>query len=269
MLRYIEICEKAVRAGGTTLIERLGSAHVWQKSPADLVTDADLASQEIVTRILRQAFPAHEVLGEEDVGDEAGETSGKLEAEFCWVLDPLDGTTNFAHGVPHFSVSLALLHRGEPLVGSVFDPLRDELFSAVAGRGASLNGKHIRTSNVATASEAVAAIGFPPGVNENSPDLKAFLRAIPRFQALRRTGSAALNLAYVAMGRYDASWSYSTRIWDMAAGVLLVRESDGTVCSPKGEDLDLRSGQFLVSATGKLNQEIQLLLNTPSLDAER
>jgi myo-inositol-1(or 4)-monophosphatase len=183
-------------------------------------------------------------------------------------VDPLDGTTNFAHGVPHFSVSVALLQRGRLRVGSVFDPLRDELFSAVEGQGARLNGKPIHTSSVAAAVDGLAAIGFPPGVDEHSADLKAFLRAIPRFQAMRRTGSAALNLAYVAMGRYDATWSYSTRIWDMAAGVLLVREAGGIVDSPTGGELELPSGQFLASANERLHQEITRLLNTPPLGTD-
>ncbi len=266
MVSYIDLCQRAIRAGGAALVERLGNANVWQKSPADLVTDADFAAQEIIVRTLRRALPTHEVLGEEDA---VGEPSAPFDAEFCWVVDPLDGTTNFAHAVPHFSVSIALFHRGEIVVGSVFDPIRNELFSAVKGEGAQLNGHSIRASSVASTADALAAVGFPPRVAEGSRDLKAFLRTVPRFQAMRRTGSAALNLAYVAMGRFDAAWAYSTRIWDIAAGVLLVSESGGVVRSPGGGEIELRSGQFLASATEKLSQEITLLLNTPPLDVDQ
>jgi myo-inositol-1(or 4)-monophosphatase len=266
MVSYIDASQEAVRAAGKALVEKLGKVAVRQKSPADLVTDADLAAQEIIATTLRRAFPTHEVLGEEDGLREASRVS---QAEYCWVVDPLDGTTNYAHNVPHFSVSVALLHRGEPLVGSILDPLRDELFSAVRGEGAWLNGSAIHTSNVVSMSEALAAIGLPPMVREDSPDLAAFLRAVPRFQAIRRTGSTALNLAYVAMGRFDATWSFSARVWDMAAGVLLVQESGGAARSPNGGSLDVGSGHFLVSATERLGRDIELLLSVPPLEGGR
>jgi len=262
MVSYIEICEKAARLGGAVLVERLGNVRVRLKSPADLVTDADLAAQRIIAATVREALPDHQIVGEEDV---AGSSPASLRAEYCWVVDPLDGTTNFAHRVPHFCVSLALLRRGEVQLGCVFDPLRDELFSAIAGHGAWLNGDPIRTSGVAETADALAAIGLPPVVDDRSLDLKAFLRAIPRFQALRRTGSTALNLAYVAAGRFDATWAYAAHIWDIAAGVLLVREAGGEVCSPRGSELELPSGQFLAAANQRLSQEIVSLLGTPPL----
>jgi len=262
MLSHIEICEKAARLGGAAVLQRLGNVGVRLKSRADLVTDADLAGEKIITATLHRALPGHEVLGEERTHSEGTDPMTLLDAEYCWVVDPLDGTTNFAHNVPHFCVSLALIHRGELEVGCVFDPVRDELFSAIRGHGARLNGHPIHTSRVARAADALAAIGLPPAVERDCPDLGAFLRAVPRFQALRRTGSTALNLAYVAMGRFDAAWSYSTHIWDMAAGALLVRESGGVACSPCGGALELRSGRFLVSATADLSREIISLLNS-------
>lgn len=257
MVSYLEVCQKAARAGGAVLNERLGKVRVRLKSPADLVTDADLASQEIVTATLREAFADHQILGEEDLG---GPAVDPINAEFCWVIDPLDGTTNFAHEVPHFCVSIALLHRGRLEAGCIFDPLRDELFSAARGEGAQLNGNPIQTSRVTTIEGALGAIGLPTVVDPQSPDLEAMLRAIPRFQALRRTGSMALNLAYVAMGRFDAVWCYSARIWDIAAGILLIQESGGTVTSPWASELELSSGQFLAAANQRLSKQIVELL---------
>ena len=262
MVSYIETCEKAVREGGNTLVEMLGNVSVRLKSRADLVTDADLAAQKIITNSIHRAFPTHAILGEEDTGTNI---TCPIEAEFCWVIDPLDGTTNYAHNVPHFSVSVALLERGEPRVGCVFDPIRNELFSAEKGQGTRLNGKPIHTSNITAVADALAAIGFPPGVDQHSADLQAFLRAVPQFQAIRRTGSAALNLAYVAVGRFDTSWSYAAKIWDMAAGVLLVSEAGGVACSPWGGSLEVETGRFLASANDQLNQEVVRLLNTPPL----
>jgi myo-inositol-1(or 4)-monophosphatase len=261
MVSYLDVCRRAARNAGTVLVEKMGKVTVRHKSPADLVTDADLAAEQIITTMLRREFPDHSILSEEGQPGEAA-----LAAEYCWVVDPLDGTTNYAHGAPHFSVSVALVERGEPLVACVFDPLRDELFWAVRGQGAWLGDHAIRSSSVVSMSEALGAIGLPPQVQGDSPDLVALLRAVPRFQALRRTGSTALNLAYVAAGRFDAAWGFATRTWDVAAGVLLVREAGGMVCSPNGGDSDLCSGRFLVAATQTLGHEIASLLSDPPIE---
>ncbi|MCX7426121.1 MAG: inositol monophosphatase family protein [Planctomycetia bacterium] len=259
---YIRVCEQAVRAGGRVLLEKLGCVTVREKGPADLVTDADFASQEVVARTVLDAFPDHAVLGEEEM---AGSRRARTGAAYRWIVDPLDGTTNFVHGVPHFSVSLALQHADTLLAGAVFNPVADELFTATHGGGAFLNGRPIHVSTVSSASDALAAIGLPPGVSEDSPDLRALLRALPRFQSMRRTGSAALNLAYVACGRFDAAWSFSTRIWDMAAGVLLVQEAGGEVSGPLGGPVILDEGHFLVAATSALHAQARaMLLATPA-----
>ena len=257
MVSYIELCQDAVRAAGTMLITKLGNVDVRQKAPADLVTDADIAAERIIVELIRDAFPSHRAVGEEET---AGTARLASPDEYYWVTDPLDGTTNYAHGVPHFCVSLALIHGRDLLVGGIYDPLRDELFSAVRGEGACLNGQPIRSSRVGRVSDALAGIGFPPSVKEDSPDLRAFLKAVPCFQGLRRTGSAALNMAYVASGRFDAAWSYSTRVWDMAAGSILVREAGGEVSAPDGSVLNPWSGRFLVAATASLHQETMRLL---------
>jgi len=253
---YIKTCEKAVRAGGAIVIDWMGRIKVREKGPADLVTEADLAAQEVVRNVIADSYPGHSFLSEEDVGAQAAAEV----AEYRWILDPLDGTTNFVHGVPHFSVSLALQRRGELLVGAVFDPMRDECFSAAAGKGSYLNGQPIRTSQVQELSEALAAVGFPPGSGRDSPDAAVFLEALEACQAIRRTGSAALNLCYLAAGRFDVFWSFSTKIWDVAAGVLIVREAGGTVTSTDGGEFVLEDASFLAAANEPLHGRLRELV---------
>jgi myo-inositol-1(or 4)-monophosphatase len=258
---YLRVCEKSARAGGAVLLEKIGRVQAREKSPSDLVTEADFASQEAVREAILAEFPDHRVLGEERDPAVAGNEREPVAnaAEHRWLVDPLDGTTNYVHQVPHFCVSVALERRGELLVGVVFDPVADECFSAVSGRGAVLNGKPIRTSGVTAMSQALAAVGFPTRVNAESPDLRLFLAAVEDCQALRRTGSAALNLCYVAAGRFDAFWSYSTKIWDIAAGVLMIREAGGVVSAPNGGPLALDSGHFLAAANDRLHSELLAL----------
>jgi myo-inositol-1(or 4)-monophosphatase len=179
-------------------------------------------------------------------------------------VDPLVGTTNYVHRVPFFSVSLALEHRGQLLVGAVFNPLSDECFTAAAGQGAKLNGTPIHVSQARTLSEALISAGFPAAVTSDSPDLKVFNQVVLRSQGIRRTGSAALNLAYVAAGRFDAGWSSSTKIWDTVAGTLLIREAGGIVTSLTGEAIPVPSGPFLVAATSDLHQELLTLIRRTS-----
>jgi len=256
-LSYLEICEKAVRAGGKVLLEKWGRVAVHEKGRADLVTEADLVSQETVRRTIFDAFPDHDLVGEEDP---PGRQESTIRSEYRWIVDPLDGTTNYVHRVPHFSVSLALERRGELLAGAIYDPVADECFTAGRGEGSRLNGNPIRTSGVARLSDALAAIGFPAVVRPDSPDLRAFFEAVTACQAIRRTGSAALNLAYVAAGRFDACWSFSTKAWDAAAGALLIREAGGAVTDPRGTPFVLDCGHFLASATPPLHRELLALM---------
>jgi myo-inositol-1(or 4)-monophosphatase len=252
---YRAVCEKAVRAAGRLLLEKQGRVQVREKGPSDLVTEADLASQEMVRQIVLGAFPEHCLLGEEDSKPAAPRT------EYRWIVDPLDGTTNYVHGIPFYSVSLALERSGELLVGAVYHPAADECFIAVLGQGAFLNGQRMHTSQVAELSHAVAATGFPPDVTKRSPDLLIFNEATPLCQSMRRTGSAAMNLAYVAAGRMDVFWSFSTKVWDVAAGGLLVREAGGVVTSPMGGKFALDSGQFLAAATPALHGQFKELIH--------
>ena len=250
---YLRVCEEAVRLGGRVIQGWVGRFEVREKGPADLVTQADLASQEAVRRTVLGAFPQHGFLGEEKSPNEPA----MARTEYRWIVDPLDGTTNFVHGVPHYGVSLALERNGELLVGAVYDPMLEECFAAALGQGARLNGRPIRASQIATLSEALAVCSFPPSVRDNSPDLLLFLKMIGRTQGIRRTGSSALNLCYLAAGRFDLYWSYSTNIWDVAAGVLILREADGHVTSPTGGDFRLEEAHFLAAANQELHVQLR------------
>lgn len=249
---YLRVCEEAVRLGGRVIQDWVGKFEVRKKGPADLVTQADFASQEAVRQLVLGQFPSHCLLGEE----KTPENAAVARAEYRWIVDPLDGTTNFVHGVPHYGVSLGLEQGGELLVGAVYDPSLDECFSAARGQGARLNGRPIETSNVSALSESLAAVGFPPDVKPDTPDLVLFLEMMHRCQAIRRTGSSALNLCYLAAGRYDVYWSYSTKIWDVAAGVLIAREAGAQITSPTGGDFCLEEASFLAAANAELHGQL-------------
>ena len=249
---YFETCEKAVRVAGATIRDWIGKTTVRQKGPADFVTEADFAAQEVVKTLVLTAFPHHSVLGEED--RLAGNTPSQT--EYRWIVDPLDGTTNFVHGIPHYAVSLALERQGQLLVGAIFDPSLNECFTVAAGRGAFLNGRPIHTSSAKRLSDVIAGTGFPAKLRPDSPDLLVFNAALFRCQGVRRTGSASLNMCEVAAGRFGVLWGFSTKIWDIAAGVLLIQEAGGVVTAPEGGPIDLGSGRFLASANEELHQQL-------------
>jgi len=253
---YLETCEKAARRAGAVLLDHFGRVAVRQKGRADLVTDADLAAQEAVRQTLREVFPEHLLIGEEDAPGQLEQLVSSANGAFRWIVDPLDGTTNYVHRVPIFCVSLALEHQGKTIVGAVYNPFWEECFTACAGEGAWLNGTAIHTSGVRTLSEALIAAGFPAAVSPDSPDLRVFNEVVLTGHGIRRTGSAALNLAYVAAGRFDAGWSFSTKIWDSAAGALLIREAGGVATPLTGDDYEALSGPFVVAATRELHQEL-------------
>jgi myo-inositol-1(or 4)-monophosphatase len=253
---YLTLCEQAARAGGEALLSWVGRFAVHEKGPSDLVTEADFAAQEAIRKVVVAACPDHAFLSEE------GDASPPLDRGYCWIVDPLDGTTNYVHGVPHFAVSVALAHNGSPLVGVIFDPRNNECFSAQRGRGALLNGEPIRTSGVTDIARALVAASFAAHVDFPSREIDQFLAASLKCQSVRRTGSAALNLAYVACGRFDAFWALSTKAWDVAAGVLLVEEAGGVVTSQDGSPLDLRSPFPFASATQSLGDQFCRLMQS-------
>jgi len=250
----LAVCEEAARAGASELMAWRGRFGTREKAPHDLVTDADLASERAVRQVIAAHFPDHGILGEEAPAAE------QLERDYCWVVDPLDGTTNYVHSLPCYAVSIAVTRRGQALAGVVFDPERQECFAAAAGKGARLNGEPIAASTAAQLSDSLLAVSFPTHLTPESADLMAFLRTAPVCQAIRRTGSAALNLAYVACGRLDGHWAHEIHPWDAAAGVLLVREAGGVVTDCSGRPFDLVAAQYLAASTGALHEALLPLI---------
>ncbi|MCX7974183.1 MAG: inositol monophosphatase, partial [Candidatus Aminicenantes bacterium] len=212
------------------------------KGVVNLVTDADRRSQEMIMTRLTRAFPEHGFLAEED----GHHFSGK--SDYRWLIDPLDGTTNFAHSFPIFCISIALERAGEVLIGVVYDPMRQELFRAIKGQGAWLNKRRIRVSRTNSLNRSLLATGFPYDLRE-SPinNLVHFENFLFRAQAIRRCGAAALDLAYVACGRFDGFWELKLNPWDIAAGSLLVTEAGGQVSDFRGQKFNLTSGEIVAS----------------------
>ncbi|MEX2185598.1 MAG: inositol monophosphatase family protein [Pirellulales bacterium] len=262
MYDAITTCEEAARAGGEVLLSWRKRFSVREKGPADLVTDADLASQEAIRRLVAGRFPDHAFLGEE------GESGLKIAladaqgtpAEWTWVVDPLDGTTNYVHGLAQYAVSVALLRHGKPEAGCVYDPVADECYTAQRGCGARLNGEPITGSRQTDLAQSLVAVSFPARIDANSRELQDFLAVLPHCQAFRRMGSAALNLCYVAAGSLDAYWATSTKIWDIAAGALIVEEAGGAITSLAGGPVDLAAAKFVAAASEPLNRQIVDLL---------
>jgi len=236
--RALELCEQAARAGGRILLDWVGRFGVANKGPRDLVTEADVASQREIRRILLDAFPDHGFIGEESLPEHAADSAGGPPATpLHWHVDPLDGTSNYVHGFPAWCVSVALARGDEILVATIFDPVRGECFTASAGGGAFLDGRPIAVSQTAALADALVALSFPPHVTVDSTAVADFLAVVPHVHSARRTGSTALNLAWLACGRLDAFWVRRIASWDVAAGLLLVHEAGGclTGFGPAGD----------------------------------
>ncbi|MGP8270854.1 MAG: inositol monophosphatase family protein [Terracidiphilus sp.] len=227
------------------------------KGGVDLVTVADRASEKLIRDKLAEAFPDHGIYGEEG-------TREGLEREFRWYVDPLDGTTNFAHGFPQFCVSMGLEQRpagtnpdedGRLVAAVIYDPMRDELFTAERGRGALLNGKPMHVSRTPELGEALVATGFPSRKRHDSPNIHFYQEFTLRSHGVRRAGSAALDLAYTACGRFDAYWEFKLNPWDTAAGILLVEEAGGRTSDFSGNKFLLNSKEILAS-NGLIHEEL-------------
>ncbi len=226
------------------------------KGDVDLVTEADRASEKLIGERLKAAFPEHGIFGEEGTRD-------RLDSEYRWYIDPLDGTTNFAHKFPAFCVSMGLERRapglaadadGEMIAGVIYDPLRDEMFSAERGRGAWLNGRKLSVSKTKTLAESLTATGFPSQKRHASPNIHFYQQITLRSHGVRRAGSAALDLAYVACGRLEGFWEFNLNPWDTAAGVLLVEEAGGTISHFDGSKFTLDSREVLATNGLILNE---------------
>ena len=236
------------------LVDWSGRLGVREKGPADLVTEADFASQETIRDVLLGEFPGHGMLGEEGVA-----IRGK-DPRFRWIVDPLDGTLNYVHQLPNWCVSVALEDSGRIVVGTVYDPIREECYTAEVGKGAYLNGQALRTSGTTELSAALVAASFPPRVRRDSPEVARFVNVMESCQGVRRMGSAALNLCYLAAGRFDGYWSANTHPWDIAAGMLLVREAEGVFTDLEGNEIDLENPKFLAAATPELHARLRDVL---------
>lgn len=253
----LSFAQQLARDAGQILLERFGrSIHVQHKGAIDLVTEADLAAEKLIVERIKSFHPRHSILAEE-----SGATAGADE-EYRWIIDPLDGTTNYAHGYPCFCTSIALEHRGEIIVGVIYDPTRDELFAAERGRGATLNNRPLRVSAVSKLSEALLCTGFPYDVRDRGDFARHFRNFIMHAQAVRRDGSAALDLAYVASGRFDGFWEEGLRPWDVAAGVLLIEEAGGQVSDYDGNKFSIYKPPLVVS-NALLHDDMRRVLAMP------
>ncbi len=223
MTQYLPEVEAIAREAGALLM-RYFASHVTieYKGDVDLVTEADRASEKMIVERLRSRWPEHGIVGEEGARSDPA-------ADYRWYVDPLDGTTNFAHGYPVFCISIALVRKDEQLeVGVLYDPTRDEMFSAERGQGATLNGKPIHVSKTKRLAESILGTGFPSHKRHKNPNIHFYHQLTLRSHGVRRAGSAALDLANVACGRYDGFWEFNLNPWDTAAGVLLVQEAGRT-----------------------------------------
>lgn len=248
-LRQLAI--RAARAGGETLLAWREKFTAQEKGPADLVTDADFAAQRVVYDLLRSERPEDGFVGEEST--DPSSTAAELAGRLCWVVDPLDGTANYVHGFPMYATSVGVVFDGELIAGAIFDPLHGEMFSAARGAGAWLNDTRLRVTDTTELGKALVAISLPPGVGPDSPDLASFVSVVQACQAVRRTGSAALNLAYTAAGRLDAHWAFSIKPWDVAAGVLIAAEAGATVTNSRGDAFNVWEAHYLVAGTAELH----------------
>ncbi|MBC7348895.1 MAG: inositol monophosphatase [Candidatus Aminicenantes bacterium] len=246
--QFLAAAREAALEAGHYLLKGLDQKkEVDFKGQVDLVTAYDRRSEELIYEKLGRIFPGHSFLAEEAI-------SRKKPSDYCWLVDPLDGTTNYAHGLPVFCVSIALLWRDEIIIGVVYDPCRQELFTAVRGQGAYLNDRPVRVSDTAELGRSLLATGFPYDVR-TSPDnnLSHFANFAVRAQAIRRLGSAALDLCYVACGRFDGYWELKLKPWDLAAGALMVSQAGGRVSDLQGRDFTI-SSPHLVASNGRIHQ---------------
>ncbi len=249
-----EVALRAAKEAGAILREGLEQARIIEyKGVKNIVTDMDRRSEEAIAALVQRELPGHSLVSEE--GARLQGDSG-----YRWFVDPLDGTTNYAHGYPCFCVSIGVERDGEVIYGVVYDPTLEELFTAERNAGAFLNGKRLRVSAISRLSDALLATGFPPDVaTAEENNLDHFANFMKRAQAVRRPGSAALDLCYVAAGRFDGFWELRLSPWDVAAGSLLVTEAGGRVTDLRGQPLRLSKPQ-VVASNGLLHEEMLRLL---------
>jgi len=254
------IALKAAREAGRFIAQaadRLDTNEIARKGQHDYVTETDTKAEAHIIETIREAYPQHSFLGEE-FGQSGAEDNDNL-----WIIDPIDGTTNFIHGIPHYAISIALQHKGKLEAAVIYDPIKNEEFVAARGQGAQLNGKRIRVSQTKVLSDAVIGTGFP-FKKDQEPLMDAYFEQAKNIAkataGIRRAGAASLDLAYVAAGRYDGFWEYGLQKWDIAAGILLVQEAGGLLGEPQG-GLDYFNQGNIVCANSKLFKPLLQTLN--------
>lgn len=260
MKKEFTVLRQCLKAAGTVARRKLGKVTYDLKGRANLVTQADVACQKAILQIIKKNFPQHDFLAEENGLKNTG-------SDWKWVIDPIDGTTNFAHTMPHFSVSVALAYKNDIVLGGVYDVCSDEMFLAQKGKGATLNGKKIKVSSVKKLEDALLVTGFPY-VRENRMDelLGRFKNFILSCHDVRRLGSAALDMCWVAAGRFDGYWEDCLNPWDISAGKLILEEAGGKVTDYKAKKWkDLRTfGTQVLASNGKIHREMFDIINRAS-----
>ena len=264
MPEFLPEMQKMAREAGELLMSHFGKVEIEYKGDVDLVTKADREAEELIVERVRALWPKHDITGEEGTLTHTG-------GEYRWYIDPLDGTTNFAHGYPVFCVSIAVerVSARERVAGVIFDPTRNELFSAEKGSGADMNGRKISVSKTATLAESLIATGFPSKKRHKNPNIHFYHQITLRSHGVRRAGSAALDLAYTACGRYDGYWEFNLNPWDTAAGVLLLQESGGTVTGFWNDPFDIASREVTATNTvlhAELLRELQAVFEGRGLE---
>jgi myo-inositol-1(or 4)-monophosphatase len=254
MENYLDIAIEIAREAGSLLLQHFRQPlEITYKRRSDLVTQADRRSEALIVERLQNHFPEHAIVGEEGGGQKTG-------SDYCWYVDPLDGTTNFAHGVPVFGVTLGLAYRGEVVAGVVYDPTRNELFTVERGAGAFLNGERLHVSKNGVLAECLLATGFPPFATNHELNIEFYFRLTQLSHGIRRAGSAALDLCFIASGRYDGFWELKLNPWDKAAGSLLVTEAGGLVTGIAGKPFNLL-GDDVFASNGLVHDQMVRVFN--------
>jgi myo-inositol-1(or 4)-monophosphatase len=249
-MQYLEAAAEIAREAGSLLANYFERRVTFElKGEFDLVTEADRASEKLVVEKLRVYFPSHTIVAEEGSGHPGS-------SEYRWYVDPLDGTTNFAHSFPMFNVTLALERAGHVIAGVIYDPIRHEMFTAERGAGAYLNHRRIHVSSTRRLADSLASTGFPSRKRHHNVNIHFYYQLAMISHGVRRTGSAALDLAYVASGRLDFFWEFGLKPWDQAAGALLVREAGGTTSDMNGGPHSLTDSDHLLADNGALHDEV-------------
>lgn len=253
----INFAIETARAAGNILLEKFGRIKkITMKGDINLVTEADLASEAVIIERIKTYHPKHSILAEES-GEAivlGGDTTWK------WIIDPLDGTTNYAHGYPCFAVTIALEHDGEIVLGVTFDPTRNEMFAAEKGQGATLNGKSIRVSTTEQLGSSLIVTGFPYDFKRKDDFARHLTSFLMQSRGVRRDGSAAIDMAYVACGRFDGFWEEGLNPWDMAAGKLMIEEAGGTITNYVGDPFNIYNPP-VVASNGRIHEEMLAILD--------